>query len=418
MSNAKSPASNITTSEKRALASLARDKDIIILPPDKGRCTVVLSTTDYDTKILNLLDVTNTYEKFKQDSTSSYKKVIDLLQKLDKEQTFDRPLYYRLYPREAIPCIYGLPKIHKQGTPLRPIVSSISLDTYNISKYLASILGTMVGNTPHHIQNSQDFAKKVCHLKLQPEETMVSYDVINYREGFYRQKHSCAMGSPVSPIVANLYMEKVEHRALLSFSGTVPSNWFRYVNDTWVKIQRRELEAFSAHLNKTDKYVKFNHEDVEENSLAFLDCAVKMKKDRNLSIEVYRKPTHTDKYLHFDSHHPLEHKLGVIKTLQHRAKEISATTQGTKKEQEHIKTALKTCGYPDWTFSKTFRKRDNKKEEDRKKRHSNSIPYLSGVSEKFRRILQKHEIPVQFKPSDRDWSTPRTKHQGTNRAML
>ena len=37
----------------------------------------------------------------------------------------------------------------------------------------------MVGNNPHHIQNSQDFAKKLCHLKLQPEETMVSYDVIS-----------------------------------------------------------------------------------------------------------------------------------------------------------------------------------------------------------------------------------------------
>ena len=80
-----------------------------------------------------------------------------------------------------------------------------------------------------------------------------------------------------------------------------------------------------------------------------------MEEDRNLSIEVYRKPTHTDQYLRFDSHHPLEHKLGVIKTLQHRAKEIANTTQGTKKEQEHLKTALKTCGYPDWAFSKTSR---------------------------------------------------------------
>ena len=98
---------------------------------------------------------------------------------MEKEQAIDRPLYYRLYQGKAIPCIYGLPKIHKQGTSIRPIVSSINSVTYNISKYLASILGTMVGNTPHHIQNSQDFAKKVCHLKLQPEETMVSHDVIS-----------------------------------------------------------------------------------------------------------------------------------------------------------------------------------------------------------------------------------------------
>ena len=98
-----------------------------------------------------------------------------------------------------------------------------------------------------------------------------------------------------------------------------------------VQIQTKELEAFSAHLNKTDKYVKFTRKDVKENSLAFLDCAVKMEKDRNLSNKVYRKPTDTDDYLYFDSHHLLEHKLGVIKTLHHRAKEIPTTTQETKK---------------------------------------------------------------------------------------
>ena len=86
------------------------------------------------------------------------------------------------------------------------------------------------------------------------------------------------MGSPVSPIVANLYMEEVERRALSSFSRTVPSHWFRCLNDTWVKIQKRELEASSNHLNKTNKYVKFTREDVKENSLTFLDCAVKMEK--------------------------------------------------------------------------------------------------------------------------------------------
>ncbi|TWW59893.1 hypothetical protein D4764_06G0014230 [Takifugu flavidus] len=71
-----------------------------------------------------------------------------------------------------------------------------------------------------------------------------------------------------------------------------------------------------------------------------------------------------------------------------------------KKEQHHIKTALKTCGYPDWAFTKTSRKRDPSKGEERNKRRSVSIPYLSGVSEKFRRILQKHDIPVHFKPSN------------------
>ena len=42
---------------------------------------------------------------------------------------------------------------------------------------------------------------------------------------------------------------------------------------------------------------------------------------------------------------------------------------------------------------------------------------ISKVSEDFKRILQKHDITGQFTPADRNWSTPRTKHQDTNRAM-
>lgn len=86
-------------------------------------------------------------------------------------------LYYKLYPGDAIPCIYRLPKIHKECTPLRPIVSSINLVTYNIAEYLDTILFPLVENIPHHIKNSMDFTTKIRQIKLEAEETMVSYDI-------------------------------------------------------------------------------------------------------------------------------------------------------------------------------------------------------------------------------------------------
>ena len=88
LSNAKTPVSNITTAKKKSPRIFSPwIRSIAIWPADKGRCTVVLNTTDYGTKILNLLGDTNTYEKLKRDPTRPYKKkVIDLLQKLEKEQ--------------------------------------------------------------------------------------------------------------------------------------------------------------------------------------------------------------------------------------------------------------------------------------------------------------------------------------------
>ena len=76
------------------------------------------------------------------------------------------------------------------------------------------------------------------------------------------------------------------------------------MDDTWVKIKSQELEAFTQHINSVDSNIHFTREDVKDNRLPFLDCAVAVGKDGNLSIEVYRKPTHTDQYLLFDSHHP------------------------------------------------------------------------------------------------------------------
>ena len=52
---------------------------------------------------------------------------------------------------------YGLPKVHKQNTPLRPIVSSMGTITYNCAKLLADILSPLVGNSVHHVANSKDF---------------------------------------------------------------------------------------------------------------------------------------------------------------------------------------------------------------------------------------------------------------------
>lgn len=71
------------------------------------------------------------------------------------------------------------------------------------------------------------------------------------------------MGSSVSTIVANLYMEEVESRALFSFTGTALSHWYRYVDDTWVKMRARDVEAFTEHTNAVENNTKFTQEDEE-----------------------------------------------------------------------------------------------------------------------------------------------------------
>ena len=152
-------------------------------------------------------------------------------------------------------------------TRLRPIVSSCRSVTYGLAKELAKILKPLVGKSPHHINSTQDFVKQVKHITLAPGECLRSYDVsalftsvlvdpalniirdlldkdrtlkertvlavsdiilllgfclkntyFSFQDQFYEQVEGAAMGSLVSPIVANLYIEYLEQKALSTAS--------------------------------------------------------------------------------------------------------------------------------------------------------------------------------------------------------
>ena len=130
------------------------------------------------------------------------------------------------------------------------------------------------------------------------------------------------MGSPISPIVSNLYMEQFEQRALASYTGITSSRWYRYVDDACVIVRTNQLDNFYAHSNDIHHSIKLTQEGLVDNKLPFLDCIITVEQDRSLSVSVFRKPSHTDQYLQFGSNHPLIQKLGVVKTLFHRADTI------------------------------------------------------------------------------------------------
>ena len=86
--------------------------------------------------------------------------------------------YKQLYPTSAShPNFYGLPKIHKTGTPLRPIVSSRGSITYGVAKELSHIIKPLMGQSPHHLKNTQHFIQQIQGKSLQPGDSITSFDV-------------------------------------------------------------------------------------------------------------------------------------------------------------------------------------------------------------------------------------------------
>ena len=122
---------------------------------------VVMDRQDYITKADQLLNQ-STYKVITKAPTNTIKnKLINILKSIKSKTGLGTNTYKSMYPTGCVPPkFYGLPKIHKPDTPLKPIVSSCVSVTYGVAKELAKILKPLVGKSPHHITSTQDLLNK------------------------------------------------------------------------------------------------------------------------------------------------------------------------------------------------------------------------------------------------------------------
>jgi hypothetical protein len=371
------------------------------------------------------------------------KKIIKDVKKSINDSKLDERTKKRLNPKNEItPRIYGLPKIHKKDAPLRPIVNTIGSPTYELAKHVAKILSPLVGHTDSFIKDSNEFIKIIEKEKLKPEDTLISFDVVSlftkipldeaiqvvkevtdpettklaevclrstffsYQGEFYEQTSGVAMGSPLSPIVANLFMENFEKRALDSYP-LKPTRWKRFVDDTNVLWPhgKEELDKFFQHLNNISNDIKFTMELEEDGSIPFLDVLINRKHNGSLGHTIYRKKTHTENYLHANSHHHPNQKLGVLKTLATRAIRIS-DKEHFEKEKDHLSNIFRNIGYNNKDIKNAIKKAKEKmnitpKPPDNQTPNNIAyLPFIQGVTDKISRVLNKKEIKTSFKPHE------------------
>jgi len=201
------------------------------------------------------------------------------------------------------------------------------------------------------------------------------------------------MGSPLSPIVADLILQKLELSILNDFPHK-PIFYFRYVDDIALSVPHTSIDSLLDKFNSFHHRLKFTIE-IEDNGnhLNFLDLTI-IKRNNSLIFNWFRKPTFSGRFLNFYSHHPFNHKRGTMYCLIDRVIRLSHP-EFQKNNFDFIINILLDNGYPLNMIFSAIKKRLyttshrnpaltlNTENKEDKTTHYFTIPYVSCIAKNF-----------------------------------
>lgn len=387
----------------KALSELKHMRNIHISKADKGGKIVILDVLNYKSKMLELLRDTNTYQPVKSNPLAKMQREFNaglskLIADFPEHNSFINQYKSKL---PSLPYAYGLPKIHKDNVPLRPIISNCGAPSYYLAKYLAKTLSASLGCfSDSHLRHSGDLLSRLKPL-VPGDKKFISFDAqslftnvpiaptldflknelpklslklpvsvncfirlielctnnsyFEFDGTFYLQIFGMAMGSPLSPVLANIFLEYVERDLLPSFPGVPPSFWVRYVDDVLALVSPDfDLEKFLSYINSLYPTLKFSYEWETGGVIPFLDVLIH-NCFSSLKFRVFRKPTSSDSYIHYFSCHAHSTKIAVAQGLFLRAFRL-CDSEFLNEEILYIKNCFAHLAYPEHLVNKALSK--------------------------------------------------------------
>ena len=333
--------------------------------------------------------------------------IVDFLKELKECKVITETVYNQLKPSGSQPgVLYGLCKVHKgvsadgSPPPFRPILSAINTPSYKISKFLTPLLSNLTKNE-FVSKDSFEFARAVRNQN--PDLYMASFDIDSLFtnvpldetidicvkklfgrkrkfEGFTKEqfkkllslavKNSCflfngqyyeqvdgvAMGSPLGPTLANIFLchheESWIKKCPVKFR---PEYYNRYMDDTFLLFRSMDhIKKFFRYINSRHKNMSFTFEVEEGGKLAFLDVLI-TRDGGSFLTSVYRKPTFSGLYSHYESFMPRTYKAGLIYTLLHRAFTLCSTWEKFHEEVCTLRQTFLKNAYPGFFIDKCIK---------------------------------------------------------------
>lgn len=358
------------------------------------------------------------------------------------------------------PRIYGLLKVHKDGMPIRPVVSCISTPTYQLAKDLDYWIKTSINHlSSRAVTSSLELVNKIKDIVPTTNATFISLDVsalfpslpheptLQHLESKLTQVHmptfiikelmslvrlclntnickfngqlysfphgiGVPMGSPLSSTLSEVFMEKLEED-IFNLNPELTDNityWYRYVDDViclW-NGNTDKLTTFLNTINSLYPTIKFTIE-FGGKMINFLDLSISIV-DNQHTFGVYRKPTSTNILLNNNSFRPISHKLAALLSFIHRLVTLPLTHIEFEKELATIRYLAQTNNLGYFDIDNLVKKKltrmalDSTTSLPRQEKRVNpryiSVPYLGKISQSLQKVMAQHNLRLAFYPLD------------------
>ena len=398
---------NLSRTERKALNSLRRNRDLTIKSADKGSCIVIEDTDQYVQNGRQHLSDKKIYQEIPFDYTPSLARAINHLteQMKQKNHIDNTTLEFLKLDRDVrTQRLYFLKKIHKTPMSIRPIVSGCTGPTEKLSNLADYILKNTLETIPSYIKDTKDFINTIettqlpqdcilltidvsaLYLNIPQEEgitrildyfythfpdesfprkslhnclkIILQHNIFSFAGKMYKQILGTAMGTKVAPTFANIFMATVEEDFLYS-QAIQPKIWKRYLDDIFVAWTDSldTLQKLKVDLNKHHPNLTFTFGQ-EGDSVEFLDSVVykgnRFRSTGILDIKPYFKPTNKFQYTHQTSCHPAHTFKGLIKGEAIRSLRLSSDEQTYKKTLKFLHKKFINRQYPHKVIRRIF----------------------------------------------------------------
>jgi hypothetical protein len=169
-------------------------------------------------------------------------------------------------------------------------------------------------HTTRYWLNKHNNEKKIIEQTLHILNTILKQNYFLYDEQIFQPTKGIATGSPISSIMAEVYLQYFEHMYLMQRLDSREIIYYkRYVDDILLLYDQNRIneQTLLYQINNVDKNLQFKMTTETNNATNYLDITVH-RNNENIAIDVYRKLTETGTVIHFTSNHPYEQKIAAF----------------------------------------------------------------------------------------------------------